>query len=84
MTSLERYEYIQKNKGEMPMERIAVALRISIYMVEYYRYTYKPTFKPRKEYKIRKRPFKALSEYPTDFETNGNFDVNKWAKCLHV
>ena len=84
MTSLERYEFVQKNRKEMPKERLAVALKLSLEMVEYYLYRYIPSTRVKKLPTERKRVFRVLTEQPTDFETNGNFDVDKWAKCLHV
>lgn len=84
MTSLQRYEFVQKNRKEMTKGRLAVALKLSLEMVEYYMYRYIPSTRVRKEPTERKRLFRNLTEMPTDFETNGNFDVDKWAKCLHV
>lgn len=86
MTANEIYEFVQKNRKDMKKEVMAVRCKKSIDMINYYLYNYTPRVFKEKVVKesVRSYTYNASPPRPTDFETNGFFDVDKHALCMNI
>ena len=78
MTNDQKIEYINANNHRMTNEQIGVKLGIKPSSVQYYVRMDKRSRGV--QLQVKANPNKRVFE----FETNGNFDVDKWALCSHV